>query len=273
MSTDSYSDPREFGLGDLPVTEDHYSRHMMTYESLFSTSRVLWDTASISEFDARTRGWVTPSKNQGSCGSCWAYAAVGTIESRILKDGGPDVILSEQQQISCNANMEGCCGGSGSSLLFYYTNKPFTLGSAPYAESGTRCPTKRTKHCKELQGAPVNYLAAGYYTVQQTVDAMKTSLTLHGPSYFRYDVWDDFYTFWSNSAADGVYEQSSGANLGGHAVLLIGWSDVKGAWLLKNSWGPKSGPNQDGTFWMAYSGHKNDLGFQMFNITQLNPSN
>lgn len=262
--------PSAFGLGDIAVSEDHYQRHMLTYEALALTARGLWDFAAAPEFDARSRGWVTPAKYQGACGSCWAHAAMGTIESRILKDGGLSVTLSEQQQISCNTQMKGCCGGSGTALLFYYTNKPFTLASVPYAEGKTRCPpTQRTKACKDLKGTPVGYLATGYYTVQRTIDAMKTSLTSHGPSYFRYDVWDDFYDFWQKSAAGTVYKQKSGNKLGGHAVLLIGWSDAKKAWLIKNSWGLNTGPNRDGTFWMAYDGHKNDLGFQMFNIAQL----
>ena len=53
---------------------------------------------------------------------------------------------------------------------------------------------------------------------------------------------------------------------GGHAVLLIGWDDWKQAFLCKNSWG-NGGPNGDGTFWIAYSGHANNLGFGMANFS------
>jgi hypothetical protein len=49
-------------------------------------------------------------------------------------------------------------------------------------------------------------------------------------------------------------------------VLLIGWDDSKGAYLCKNSWGRNDGPNGDGTFWIAYSGHAHSLGFQMSNF-------
>jgi C1A family cysteine protease len=261
--------PSEFGLGDRAVDDQHYDAHRMTYEALDSLSTAAWDIAAIPEFDARSRGWVTPAKNQGRCGSCWAHAAVGTIESRILKDGGPRYDLSEQQQISCNLTMQGCCGGSGSSLLFYYKNRPYLESSAPYAEGLTKCPTQRTKTCGNLHGVPVKYLATGYYTVDHTVDAMKKSLTEHGPCYFRYDVYDDFYSHWTSAAAGSVYVQKTGNLLGGHAVLLIGWSDSKGAWLIKNSWGATTGPSHDGTFWMAYTGHAHDLKFQMFNIVAL----
>jgi hypothetical protein len=50
-------------------------------------------------------------------------------------------------------------------------------------------------------------------------------------------------------------------------VLLIGWDDAKQAYLLKNSWGTTAGPNGDGTFWVAYSGHLRNLGFGMANFS------
>jgi C1A family cysteine protease len=262
-------EPSRFGLGDVAVDEGHYSRHLMTYETLELLSDAAWNVIAIPEFDARTRDWVTPAKNQGSCGSCWAHAAVGTIESRILKEGGPHCDLSEQQQVSCNLDMHGCCGGSGSSLLFYQRHRPYTEASARYIEGATCCPTERTRVCRDLHGVAVNYLATGYYTVERTPNAMKKSITEHGPCYFRYDVYDDFYDFWSHSPAGAVYGHKTGKKLGGHAVLVIGWSDARKAWLIKNSWGPNTGPNRDGTFWIAYAGHVADLNFQMFNIAQL----
>ena len=195
---------------------------------------------------------------------------MGTIESRILKEGDARCDLSEQQQISCNLQMQGCCGGSGSSLLFYQQNRPLTLASVPYAESQTSCPTQRTRTCESLNGVPVKYLAIGYYTVELTLAAMKKSITEHGPCYFRYNVYEDFYTHWQQAAPGAVYVQGAGRRLGGHAVLVIGWSDQKNAWLIKNSWGASTGPNHNGTFWIAYNGHSVDLKFQLFNVAALN---
>jgi len=245
------NDPREYGLGDFRVEDAFYNAHMLRYDTLRIFAAPGWEVLP-SAFDARSRQWVTPSKDQGTCGSCWAHAAVGTLESRLLKEGYPHFDLSEQQQISCNPAMSGCCGGSGQSLMFYKTNRAWQESDAPYAERGTSCPA---------------ILATGFYTIDRTAEALKMSLVSHGPFYLRYDVYDDFYSHWSHAAPGAVYVQRTGARLGGHAVLLIGWNDEKQAWLLKNSWGPTGGPDRDGTFWMAYSGHAIDLGFQGFNLS------
>ncbi|CAN0354638.1 unnamed protein product, partial [Ectocarpus sp. 4 AP-2014] len=124
-----------------------------------------------------------------------------------------------------------------------------------------------TVPCGSLSGSSAPYLASGFYTVERNVEAFKLSLLDHGPSYFRYDVYSDFQTWWNNPVSGIVYKQTQPNRVGGHAVLLIGWSDSRRAFLLKNSWGATGGPNGDGTFWMAYDGHKKNLNFQMFNIS------
>lgn len=265
--------PFGFGLGDLPVEEQYYKDHMLSVDSLEALATFKSEVAAARQFDARDRSWVTPAKNQGSCRSCWAFAAAGTIESRILKESGPEYDLSEQQQVSCNQYMDGCCGGNGRSLLFYCNNRPWLERNARYSEPRTRCPTQRTKECSVFNCQGLKYLASGFYTVEKNIEAMKRSLVEHGPCYFRYDVHQDFGDFWTNGTPGQVYTQHEENKKGGHAVLIIGWSDVKQGWLLKNSWRSDGGPNKDGTFWMAYRGHANDLNFQMFNIASLVKTN
>jgi hypothetical protein len=98
-----------------------------------------------------------------------------------------------------------------------------------------------------------------------SIAEIKTSIYIDGPAFFRFDVYEDFDSFWKNGTLGTAYTQKQGTRRGGHAVLITGWDDDKSAWLCKNSWGRQAGPNGDGTFWIAYTGHVQDLGFGMAN--------
>jgi C1A family cysteine protease len=212
-------------------------------------------------FNWKTKGKVTSAKDQGGCGSCWAFASVGALESKILIKGGSLYNLSEQQQISCNSNMGGCRGGNMTALQFWGSQGPMLESCTEYCQCNGNC--NNLTHCIKL-----NYNTKNYYTVNTSdLNEVKSSIYNDGPTYFRYDVYADFEAFWNNGSSGQVYKNINGADLGGHAVLIIGWDDSKNAWLCKNSWGETEGPNGDGTFWIAYSGHLKDLHFGMANFT------
>ncbi|MBU7023257.1 MAG: hypothetical protein HXS40_03740, partial [Theionarchaea archaeon] len=92
-------------------------------------------------FDYRGLGKVTPPKNQGACGSCWAFSGVGALESRILVEGGAEYDLSEENVLSCNIENAGCTGGDELIVANYLTKFGASLEScAPYdAADGTLC--------------------------------------------------------------------------------------------------------------------------------------
>lgn len=241
------SEPR--GFGDIPLAEDHYEN------SRAFLPTVLVDSAPFA-YDARAAGIVTPPKNQGACGSCWAFAAVAALESHLLKFyGDAPRDLSEQQQVSCNMNMGGCGGGSGEALLFWTTKGANDETCFPYKDL---TPTPCNQTCPQLPIRLKNWHTVPY-------DQFKASCMTLGPSYFRFALnGSEFTTFWYTATPGTAYVNHQPLT-NGHAVLLIGWDDTKGAYLCKNSWGA-GGPNGDGTFWIAYSGHTNDLQFQMFNF-------
>jgi len=257
----------EYGLGDIPLPEEVYQKHLKVRADKF----VLLDAAPPASYDARDYGIVTSAKDQGYCGSCWAFASVGAMESHLLKTFGfGPSDLSEQQQVSCNVVNYGCCGGYSSAARYWETNGPIYESCFSYGDSGygTTCPPYSGVDCSDAGGCEeLVYRVVGWHTVDATPTGFKTSLYEDGPSYWRFTVYSDFHDFWNYGNWGDVYYQTTGIYRGGHAVLLIGWDDSKGAYLCKNSWGTYGGPNGDGTFWIAYSGHNNNLGFGMSNFS------
>lgn len=246
----------EYALGDIPLDPATYQKHLKI------RSEVEMLEALPLAYDARDEGIVTSPKDQGDCGSCWAFASVGALESHMLKQygSGPTDDFSEQQQVSCNTAMWGCSGGDMTAIRYWQSIGPLYESCFLYTAVDTTA-------CIEDQCAQIGYRVTNWHTVAATPEEFKASLYTEGPSYWRFTVYSDFVTFWENGAPGDVYVYAEGGPLGGHAVLLIGWDDTKQAYLCKNSWGEETGPNEDGTFWIAYSGHAIDLGFGMANFS------
>ena len=111
------AEPKRYRLGDIPLSKEAYEKHLKKLPLDMATI----ETTLPPAYDARDHGIVTEPKNQSNCGSCWAFACVGALESRLLQAGfelsDPD--LSEQQQVSCNTQMLGCDGGNSNALLYW----------------------------------------------------------------------------------------------------------------------------------------------------------
>jgi hypothetical protein len=249
---------QKYPLGDTGLPVD-YDRTILNYQDAI-TDYDAFLSGLPSSFNWKTLGKVTPAKDQKNCGGCWSFAATGVFESKLLMKKQRAYNLSEQQQISCNTEMAGCNGGDMTSLRFWESEGPWFETCTGYPSRNGKVPSCSSFNCAELE-----WRTTDYYTVHMTIGGVKTSLFTDGPAYFRFDVYSDFYTFWQGDAGN-VYKHTEGDYEGGHAVLLIGWDDEKGAWLLKNSWGATSGPNGNGTFWMAYKGHIPTLRFGVANV-------
>jgi len=196
-------------------------------------------------------GYYTSIKNQGSCGSCWAFAAVGLLESMILKNDGIEVDLSEQYMVSCNTWDWGCNGG-------YWPNDMLVDPGAamescfPYVASDAPC-----------QSCPTPYQIQSWSFV--TEDGVVPDTALIKQAIYTYGAVQAgvYVDRWFQLYESGVFDRCRNrVNYTNHAIILCGWDDAKGAWLLKNSW--DTGWGEDGFMWIAYGCNKVGEGANYF---------
>jgi C1A family cysteine protease len=183
------------------------------------------------------QGGCTPVKDQGSCGSCWAFSTVGALESNIKIHDGAVKDLSEQYLLSCNTDGWSCRGGWWAHD--YHWNKPSELEAGavyetafPYVARDDPCKSSLT-HYEKID----SWTYVGPEEGVPSVAAIKQAILDHGPVSVAVCVGSAF-----QSHSSGVFETNE--YCGGyvnHAVVLVGWDDnqgTNGIWHLKNSWGP-----------------------------------
>lgn len=192
--------------------------------------------ASIIAIDWTTKGKVGAIKDQGQCGSCWAFSAVGAIESNVaIKKSAYPVSYSEQQLVDCcfkygfcNPN-GGCKGAWPANGLEYVGLKGLTLSAVyPYTSF-----TGVASACKEDSFTRTRFLKAPYYneipssSIAKKLQSGPLSVCVDGSK------WNDY--------GSGVLKCSPAVKLN-HAAVLVG-VDSNGTWKLRNSWGTSWGEN------------------------------
>ena len=203
-----------------------------------------------SAIDWRDNGgnYVSPPKDQESCGSCWAFAPIAELEARYciaVNTPGYFLDLSEQMLVSCVSVHYGCGGGDPvAAAQFLKTRGAPSEQCFPYTAYDEDCASA----CSNWEEQAYRILSYAY--VDNTVGALKTAL-LDGPIQVAMNVYSDFYYYRS-----GVYEYAYGSDMGGHAILAVGYVDTPGQYgggyfIAKNSWGP--GWGDGGFFKVGYS--------------------
>jgi hypothetical protein len=172
------------------------------------------------DIDWTTKGQVSPVKNQGSCGSCWAFSAVGVLESWALSKG-QTVNLSEQQLVDCSSKYgnEGCNGGFNYQGLAYVKANGISTGAAyPYTAKTQTCKTQGGSF--KISGVQT---AKGCTNVQSAIQSRPIGVSADATNWSRY--------------ASGVFN-NCGRNLN-HDILLVGLTSSY--YKIKNSWGTSWG--------------------------------
>ncbi|MDH7510119.1 MAG: DUF2341 domain-containing protein [Methanolinea sp.] len=179
--------------------------------------------------DWRNNGgdFTTPIRNQGNCGSCWAFATLGTFESRMeIANNNPNLNpdYAEQDLVSC-AGCGGCSGASMDCPLNWVLNRGAMNESCyPYVARDTSC----------NPGCSRSYRISEWHRIYplQNKAAIKDALT-RGPIIGTFAVYQDFSYY-----SGGIYEYTWGSLRGYHAIVVVGWGqDERGTyWICKNSW-------------------------------------
>jgi hypothetical protein len=169
---------------------------------------------------------VTPVKDQGHCGSCWAFSTMASIEHAHKLNTGATVSLAEQQLVDCSSSNNGCDGG------WPYKAMDYLAGRSIYTTSSYRY-TGKDGSCKS--GTASGVTISGYKSVSKSDSALASALqsssvsvTLQADSKFQH---------YSGGIITGV-STSCALN---HAVLATGYGS--NFWKIKNSWGTSYGEN------------------------------
>ena len=221
--------------------------------------------AAPDSFDAREQ-WpqcVHKIRNQGACGSCWAFGASEALSDRfcVASNGTVDVVLSPQDLVSCDTSNYGCQGGILPRVWKYIKENGVVSDKCkPYSfltkRAGLGLSCMRKSGCSSLFfGNPERYYVDKIYR-PRTVSAIKRQLVENGPLEGAFTVYADFMNYKS-----GVYHHTSGENLGGHAIKVIGYGKQDGLnyWLCANSWGPRWGESGFFKIKMGTCGINNEM--------------
>lgn len=220
-------------------------------------------------FDWRNKAgqdWMTSVRDQGGCGSCWAFSAVGVTEPAYniySKNPNLDLDLSEEYLVSDCSNAGNCCGGWHNEALKYIRNNGIPDENCmPYVDgpdctcsddtcdancnywTGSSCSDATcSDRCADWQSRLKKI--AQYGSVPSGQTDIKDRLIAIGPLSVVMGIGDEFGGYFDGD----IYRctDDSGIN---HAVIIAGYDDASGYWIVKNSWG--STWNGDGYFKVGY---------------------
>jgi C1A family cysteine protease len=195
------------------------------------------------QLDQRGHGVVPPVRDQGDCGSCWAFGTTAAVESAVAIAGKGLVDLSEQLVVDCNGSGFGC-GGGDFAFEVYKDPGGALENDYSYQASDGQCQSGSVAH-------PYAIDSFGYKE-SPTIEEMKGAIQQYGAVGVTMAVCGSFPGY-----SGGVYDSPEcNGEQANHIVALVGWDDTvqhsqgQGVWILRNSWGTSWGDN--GYAYVAY---------------------
>lgn len=195
-----------------------------------------WDWRNVNGVN-----FVSPVRNQASCGSCYSFASMGMLEARIrvLSNNSQTPTFSPQQIVSCSEYSQGCDGGFPY-LIGKYAQDFGVVEESCFPYVGKDTPCGLPQNCGRTYAAEYSYVGGFYGGCSEA--AMMLELVKNGPMAVAFEVYPDFMHY-----KEGIYHHTfltdtvNPFELTNHAVLLVGYGHChmtgQKYWIVKNSWG------------------------------------
>ena len=200
-------------------------------------------------FDWRDVGgdtYVSPIRNQGACGSCYAFSSMGMLEARIRvrTNNTMQPVFSPQDVVSCSEYAQGCEGGFPYLIAGKYAEDFGVVEEECYTYRAHDSTCQEQADCLRYHSTDYYYVG-GYYGACSE-DGMRLELVQNGPMSVSFEVYSDFQHYKSGIYHHtGLEDKYNPWEITNHAVLLVGYGEELGKkyWIVKNSWGENWGEN------------------------------
>merc|ERR1711998_347317 len=256
MSHNSRSEEHGFTVGInqfADMTRAEFKETMLTYQAhkkQRNTVTVFDESTIADSVDWVAKGAVTPVKNQGQCGSCWAFSTTGSVEGAYQIATGKLLSFSEQELVNCAGSYgnQGCNGGLMDDGFKYIEAKGDALESAySYTGKTGTCSTSKQSDAAIKPGKVTSFSDVTTDSEPQMMAAVSK-----GPVSVAIEADQSGFQFYKS----GVFSGTCGTNLD-HGALVVGYGTDSGKdyWKVKNSWGTTWG--QEGYIMLARSSSSN----------------
>jgi C1A family cysteine protease len=237
----SNEETHELGINHMSDWSEEEYNNLLGYKPSLrnggyeSKVEVLDTTNLAADINWVDQGAVTPVKNQGQCGSCWAFSTTGSIEGAEFLYGTKMLVsLSEQNLVDCSKQNDACKGGLMDYAFEYAESHPL-MKEADYPYTGHHSAFSK---CKYEKASGVGHVVGYKDVAPKDVDQMKAALAL-GPVSIAIEADKSVFQSYRTGV---ITSRLCGTKLD-HGVLAVGFGTEDGQdyFLVKNSWGASWG--------------------------------